>query len=218
MDAEETRKIVGGKVVLVTGAGGSIGSELCRQIAQGNPRKLLLLDHAENSLFYVNLEASERLGADRVKPLLVDLLHVDRLREILRDEKPEIVFHAAAHKHVGMLELHPEEAIRNNVLGTRNISQAALDCGASRFVNISTDKAVSPRNYMGLSKKMTELCVHELARAGGTCFSNVRFGNVAGSTEVSSGSSGIRSRRAARYASQTLAPRGISCPCRKQYT
>ena len=182
VDAEETRKIVGGKVVLVTGAGGSIGSELCRQIAQGNPRKLLLLDRAENSLFYVNLEASERLGADRVKPLLVDLLHVDRLREILRDEKPEIVFHAAAHKHVGMLELHPEEAIRNNVLGTRNISQAALDCGASRFVNISTDKAVSPRNYMGLSKKMTELCVHELARAGGTCFSNVRFGNVAGST------------------------------------
>lgn len=182
MDSEETREIVGGKVVLVTGAGGSIGSELCRQIAQANPRKLLLLDRAENSLFYVNLEVSERLEPARVKPLLVDLLHMDRLREILREEKPEIVFHAAAHKHVGMLELHPEEAIRNNVLGTRNIAQAAVECGGSRFVNISTDKAVSPRNYMGLSKKMTELCIQELARAGGTCFSNVRFGNVAGST------------------------------------
>jgi FlaA1/EpsC-like NDP-sugar epimerase len=182
VDAEETRDIVGGKVVLVTGAGGSIGSELCRQIAQANPRKLLLLDRAENSLFYVNLEISERLGVERVQPLLVDLLHSDRLREILREEKPNIVFHAAAHKHVGMLELHPEEAIRNNVLGTRNIAKAALDCGASQFVNISTDKAVSPRNYMGLSKKMTELCIQELARAGGTCFSNVRFGNVAGST------------------------------------
>lgn len=182
LDAQETQIVVGGKVVLVTGAGGSIGSELCRQIAQANPQKLLLLDRAENSLFYVNLEISERLGPERVKPLLVDLLHRNRLLEILREEKPDIVFHAAAHKHVGMLELHPEEAIRNNVLGTRNIAKAALDCGASRFVNISTDKAVSPRNYMGLSKKITELCIQELARVGGTCFSNVRFGNVAGST------------------------------------
>jgi FlaA1/EpsC-like NDP-sugar epimerase len=182
VDAEGTRGVVGGKVVLVTGAGGSIGSELCRQIAQANPQKLLLLDRSENSLFYVNLEISEKLGGARVKPLLVDLLNVDRLREILREERPEVVFHAAAHKHVGMLELHPEEAIRNNVLGTRNIAEAAMECGATRFVNISTDKAVSPRNYMGLSKKMTELCIQELARKPGTCFSNVRFGNVAGST------------------------------------
>ncbi len=182
VDAEETRSVVGGKVVLVTGAGGSIGSELCRQIAAANPRKLLLLDRSENSLFYVNMEISEQLGAARVKPLLVDLLHIDRLREILQQERPDIVFHAAAHKHVAMLELHPEEAIRNNVLGTRNIAEAALECGTSRFVNISTDKAVSPRNYMGLSKKITELCIQELARVGSTCFSNVRFGNVAGST------------------------------------
>jgi FlaA1/EpsC-like NDP-sugar epimerase len=186
VEAHETRKIVGGKVVLVTGAGGSIGSELCRQIAPAGPRKMLLLDKSENGLFYVNLESSERLGADRVKPFLADLLDIHRLRRILRDERPEVVFHAAAHKHVAMLERYPQEAIRNNVLGTRNIAAAALECGARRFVNISTDKAVDPRNYMGLSKKLTELCIQEFARSvartGGTRFSNVRFGNVAGST------------------------------------
>jgi FlaA1/EpsC-like NDP-sugar epimerase len=182
MDSEGTRKLVSGKVVLVTGAGGSIGSELCRQIADAGPSKLLLLDKSENSLFYVNLEATERLGAERVKPLLVDLTNRDRVTEIVRSERPEVVFHAAAHKHVGLLELHPQEAIRNNVVGTRNIAEAALAAGASRFVNISTDKAVNPRNYMGLSKKLTELCMQELARNHQTRFMNVRFGNVAGST------------------------------------
>ena len=190
IDTRETRKIVGGRTVLVTGAGGSIGSELCRQIASAHPRKLLLLDKSENSLFYANLEASERLGAPRVKPFLADVLDRDSIRKILRSDRPEIVFHAAAHKHVAMLELHPQEAIRNNVLGTRNIAEAAIECGADRFVNISTDKAVDPRNYMGLSKKLTELCIQELARAVApnaehTCqtrLSNVRFGNVAGST------------------------------------
>jgi FlaA1/EpsC-like NDP-sugar epimerase len=182
VDAQETRRIVGGKVVLVTGAGGSIGSELCRQIAEAGPRKLLLLDKAENSLFYVHREVCERLGAARVQPLLADLVHRDRVREILNREKPEIIFHAAAHKHVGLLELHPQEAIRNNVVGTRNIAEAALECGAARFVNISTDKAVNPTSYLGLSKKLTELCIQELARAHKARFSSVRFGNVAGST------------------------------------
>ncbi|MGD0425867.1 MAG: nucleoside-diphosphate sugar epimerase/dehydratase [Candidatus Acidiferrales bacterium] len=182
VDVQQTRRIVGGKVVLVTGAGGSIGSELCRQIAEAGPRMLLLLDKSENSLFYVHRAMCEQLGASRVKPLLADLVYKDRLREILRQEKPEIVFHAAAHKHVGLLELHPQEAIRNNVLGTRNLAEAALECGAARLVNISTDKAVSPRSYLGLSKKLTELCVQELARAHGAKFSSVRFGNVAGST------------------------------------
>jgi FlaA1/EpsC-like NDP-sugar epimerase len=185
-DVRETRNVVGGKTVLVTGAGGSIGSELCRQIAAANPRKLLLLDKSENSLFYVHLEMSERLGANRVKPLFVDLVHADRVRDALRgslrNENLDIVFHAAAHKHVGLLELHPHEAIRNNVLGTRNIAEAALECGVTRFVNISTDKAVSPQNYMGLSKRITELCMQELAATTGARFSSVRFGNVAGST------------------------------------
>lgn len=182
IDASETRKIVAGKVVLVTGAGGSIGSELCRQIAEAGPHKLLLLDKSENSLFYANLEAVERLGPGRPKPIFADLQRRERVREILLNERPDIIFHAAAHKHVGLMELHPREAIRNNVLGTRNLAVAALECGVERFVNISTDKAVQPRNYMGLSKKLTELCVQEMARQYGAHFMNVRFGNVAGST------------------------------------
>lgn len=182
IDVNETRRIVGDKVVLVTGAGGSIGSELCRQIAGAGPKKLLLLDKSENSLFYVHREVSELIGAARAKPLLVDLVYRERIREILRDERPDIIFHAAAHKHVALLELHPQEAIRNNVLGTRNVAEAAQEFGVARFVNISTDKAVSPTSYLGLSKKLTELCVQELAERKGTRFSNVRFGNVAGST------------------------------------
>lgn len=182
VDARETRSVVGGKRVLVTGAGGSIGSELCRQIAAADPQKLLLLDYCENSLFYAHLEACERLGADRAIPLLIDLSQAESVREMMLRERPEVVFHAAAHKHVGLLEAHAHEAIRNNVLATRNVAQAALECGTQRLVNISTDKAVSPRNYMGVSKKLTELCIQELARQTGARFSNVRFGNVAGST------------------------------------
>jgi FlaA1/EpsC-like NDP-sugar epimerase len=182
VDPRETSQVVGGKTVLVSGAGGSIGSELCRQIASAGPRRLLLVDKSENSLFYVHREVSELLGDARVKPFLADLVDRDRIAGILREESPDVVFHAAAYKHVAMLERHPQEAIRNNVVGTLNIVEAALACGVVRFVNISTDKAVAPRNYMGLSKKLTELCIQELSRAGGTCLSNVRFGNVAGST------------------------------------
>lgn len=185
IDVEKTREIVGGQTVLVTGAGGSIGSELCRQIATADARMLVLIDKSENGLFYANLESSERLGKTRVRPYLADLVDRDRVSTILKNERPDIAFHAAAHKHVAMLELHPEEAIRNNVLGTRNVAEAALESGVARFVNISTDKAVDPRNYMGLSKKLTELCIQEFARTAGTGrtrLSNVRFGNVAGST------------------------------------
>lgn len=194
LDPRQIREVVGDKVILVTGAGGSIGSELCRQIAAAGPKRLLLLDKAENSLFYANLEARERLDVARIHPLLIDLLDRRRLMETLAAERPEIIFHAAAHKHVGLLEMHPHEAIRNNVFGARNIAEAAVAFGAERFVNISTDKAVHPQSYMGLSKKITELCMQEMARAqasstsgtaaGGsaTRFMNVRFGNVAGST------------------------------------
>jgi FlaA1/EpsC-like NDP-sugar epimerase len=186
LDSDEVRKAVEGKTILVSGAGGSIGSELARQIATGDPRKLILLDKSENSLFYVNLEVSERLAADRVKPILTDLSGLGRMRTILKHEQPEIIFHAAAHKHVSMTELHPQEAIRNNVLGTRNLAEAAADLGVEAFVNISTDKAVDSQNYMGLSKKITELCIQELAgrttASGDTRFANVRFGNVAGSS------------------------------------
>ena len=181
-DPAFVREVIGDRVVLVTGAGGSIGSELCRQIASGSPRKLILLERSENSLFYINLELQDRFPTLCIEPRLVDVTCRDRVRAIFESERPEIIFHAAAHKHVHLMELHPYEAVRNNVLGTRNTALAARDFGASRFVNISTDKAVKPRNYMGLSKKITELLVRELAQSSQTRFMSVRFGNVAGST------------------------------------
>lgn len=181
-DASEIAEIVGDKVVLVTGAGGSIGSELSRQVATGGPRTLLLLDKSENSLFYIHRELHELHPSLNIKPLLADITTRDLINDIFRDERPAVVFHAAAHKHVGLLEMHPTEAIRNNVIGIRNVATAALRNETERFVNISTDKAVNPENYMGLSKKFTELCIQELSTQGQTRFMNVRFGNVAGST------------------------------------
>ena len=181
-EPEEIRKIVGGKTVLITGAGGSIGSELARQVASGSPATLLLLDKSENSLFYIHRELREHYPDLILRPLLIDLACRDFVDEFMREEQPEVIFHAAAHKHVGLIELHPHEGIRNNVLGIRNLALAALRCGAKLFVNISSDKAVNPRNYMGCTKRITELLMQDLARQGVTRFMNVRFGNVAGST------------------------------------
>lgn len=182
VDIAETRKLVENEVVLITGAGGSIGSELARQVAAAHPRKLLLLDKSESGLFYANMEAREKLGVAAVMPILADVLDRDRLRHLFHSERPSLVFHAAAYKHVAMMDLYPREAIRNNVIGTHYVAHAALEFGARRFVNISTDKAVNPRNWMGLSKKLTELCIEEFSSAAATRFSNVRFGNVAGSS------------------------------------
>ena len=181
-DPETANAVVGGKVVLVTGAGGTIGSELSRQVAAANPRLLLLLDKSENSLFYTHLEIMERYPNVAVKPLLVDIVQRDVIRKLFAEEKPEIVFHAAAHKHVGLLEMHPNEAIRNNVLGTRNVLLAAAEEGVERLVNISTDKAVNPSCFMGLSKKLTEMLTQEIAKTRSKRFMSVRFGNVAGSS------------------------------------
>jgi FlaA1/EpsC-like NDP-sugar epimerase/dTDP-4-amino-4,6-dideoxygalactose transaminase len=182
-DPAEIAEIVGDRVVLITGAGGSIGSELSRQIAACGPKQILLLERTENSLFYIDRELRERFPGMAIKPLLVDTTQRAQVDEAFRTNQPSLVFHAAAHKHVGLLELHPTEAIRNNVLGTRNVALAAAKYGVERFVNISTDKAVNPENYMGLSKKLTELCMQNLAgRQTATRFMNVRFGNVAGST------------------------------------
>ena len=182
VNSAETAGLIQGQVVLITGAGGTIGAELARQVAAAGPRRLILLDKSENGLFYSHGEACERLGAASVRPFLADLCDRARVRELLRAEQPAIVLHAAAHKHVSMMELHPREAIRNNVLGTRNVAEAAVEFRVARFVNISTDKAVKPRNWMGLSKKLTELCVQELSSLAVTRFSSVRFGNVAGSS------------------------------------
>lgn len=177
-----TRRLVEGKVVLITGAGGSIGSELCRQVAAGNPKQLLMLDKSENSLFYSHMGIEEAHPALQAVPLLADISDRRLVRDLMLQYRPNLVFHAAAFKHVRMMELHPEQAIRNNVLGTRNVLEAALEARTEVVVNVSTDKAVKPRNYMGLSKKIAEFVVQQFASRHAARFMNVRFGNVAGST------------------------------------
>jgi FlaA1/EpsC-like NDP-sugar epimerase len=180
-DSEMTRALVMDKVVLVTGAGGSIGSELCRQLAGAGPRRLVLVEKSENNLFHIQLAVRERAPNLDLGVHLRDITDAESVRELFASENPQVVFHAAAFKHVGMMELHPQEAIRNNVLGTRNVATAALAAGVESFVNISTDKAVSPQNYMGLSKMMAEMIIRDIAKKYGVRFVNVRFGNVAGS-------------------------------------
>lgn len=181
-DPALTRSLLLGKVVLVTGAGGSIGSELCLQIAAAGPLRLILLDKSENSLFYSHLAISEKFPGVETHLCLADITDENLMRDIFLRERPELVFHAAAFKHVGMMQLHPYEAIRNNVLGTRILANLAIEMGTKRFVNISTDKSVNPRCYMGLSKKFAEMAVKHLGEKHQARFLNVRFGNVAGST------------------------------------
>ncbi|MGH9740433.1 MAG: SDR family NAD(P)-dependent oxidoreductase [Candidatus Acidiferrales bacterium] len=180
-DPQMIRALVANKVVLVTGAGGSIGSELCRQLADAGPRRLVLVDKSENNLFHIQLGVRERAPDLDVGVYLRDITDAESVREMFGGEAPQIVFHAAAFKHVGMMELHPREAIRNNVLGTRNVANAALAAKVESLVNISTDKAVNPRNYMGLSKMLAEMIIRNLANKNQVRFVNVRFGNVAGS-------------------------------------
>lgn len=171
-----------GKTVLVTGAGGSIGSELCIQIAAAKPARLILVEKSENSLFYSQLNITEKSPEVETVPCLIDVTDADQLRAVFERERPNVVFHAAAYKHVGMMELHPHAAIRNNVIGTKNVAMLCLEFGAERFVNISTDKSVNPRCYMGLSKKIAEQIVKRIGQRHQVRFLNVRFGNVAGST------------------------------------
>lgn len=174
--------LLAGKTILVTGAGGSIGSELCIQIAAAKPARLILVEKSENSLFYSQLNIAEKSPEVETVPCLVDVTDVDQLRAVFERERPSVVFHAAAYKHVGMMELHPHAAIRNNVIGTKNVAMLCLEFGAERFVNISTDKSVNPRCYMGLSKKIAEQIVKRIGQRHQVRFLNVRFGNVAGST------------------------------------
>lgn len=176
-----------GKRVLVTGAGGSIGSELCRQIVPERPSQLLLLDHSEFALYSIHQELEAQcveLGVDLV-PLLGNVTHRRRLEEVCSHYRPQTVYHAAAYKHVPMVEANPAEGIFNNVFGTLNAAQVAQRHGVENFVLISTDKAVRPTNVMGASKRMAELVLQALAAQsgeGGTCFGMVRFGNVLGSS------------------------------------
>ena len=169
------------KRVLVTGAGGSIGAELCRQIALSNPALLVLVGHGENSIFDAQAHLREQFPGVPVQAVIADIRDSVRLSACFRKTSPEIVFHAAAHKHVPLMEENPEEAITNNVIGTANVVDACVHWSVERLVMISTDKAVSPTSMMGASKRVAEMIVRERARRSGRAFSVVRFGNVLGS-------------------------------------
>jgi len=166
--------------IMVTGAGGSIGAELCRQLCTLWPKEIILLDKDENSVF--EIDSGIRLeGSCNLSPVIVNLKNKTRLEHILKKYQPQIIFHAAAHKHVPLMEHNMSEAVLNNVIGTRNLAQLADNYGVQRFIFISTDKAINPTSIMGASKKVAEIIIQEIARRSRTMYSCVRFGNVLGS-------------------------------------
>ena len=169
------------KVVMVTGGGGSIGSELCRQIAAHHPKQLIIVDIYENNAYDIQQELKRKYPALNVEVLIGSVRNTHRINNIFEKYRPNIVYHAAAHKHVPLMEDSPNEAIKNNVFGTFKTAEAADRYGAEKFVLISTDKAVNPTNIMGASKRMCEMIVQMFARHSGTNFVAVRFGNVLGS-------------------------------------
>ncbi|MBC2320361.1 polysaccharide biosynthesis protein [Listeria booriae] len=169
------------KTVLITGAGGSIGSEICRQLLKYEPEKLILLGHGENSIYLIEQELRELTENTILVPIIADIKNGQQMHEIVEEYMPNVIYHAAAHKHVTLMEQNPHEAIRNNVIGTKNISAAADKFGVQSFVMISSDKAVNSTGVMGASKRMCEMVVQEFAQKSNTKFSAVRFGNVLGS-------------------------------------
>jgi FlaA1/EpsC-like NDP-sugar epimerase len=183
MELERVGAYLTGKTVMVTGAGGSVGSELCRQIARVAPRSLVLVDPAEDILFEILRELVDVRHVHGAVPVLADCREEDRMREVLMEHRPSVVFHAAAYKHVGMMERNPIEAVRNNSLATRLIARIAGELGVASFVLISTDKAVKPATVMGASKALAEWAVEAATtQYPNTSFAAVRFGNVLGSS------------------------------------
>jgi FlaA1/EpsC-like NDP-sugar epimerase len=180
-DRQELHVLLEGKRVLVTGAGGSIGSELCRQIALYKPAMLVLFERYENGLHALDLELRSKFPLVKIVPAVGDVTVPERVSEVLAQTRPELIFHAAAHKHVPLMEVNPKEAVRNNVSGTKTVAEAALAAGVERFVLISTDKAVNPTSVMGATKRVAEEFIQSLNRNGQTKFTVVRFGNVLGS-------------------------------------
>jgi FlaA1/EpsC-like NDP-sugar epimerase len=185
MELERVGAYLAGETVLVTGAGGSIGSELCRQIARVEPHRIVLLDHAEDNLFSIQreLEDERHVPPTMLAAVLADCKEEERMREVFAEYRPTIVFHAAAYKHVGLMEANPVEAVRNNAIGTRVVAHVAGEMRVKRFVLVSTDKAVAPATVMGASKALAEFALEAASvRWPGTCFNAVRFGNVLGSS------------------------------------
>ncbi|MFJ7974831.1 polysaccharide biosynthesis protein [Peribacillus sp. NPDC096379] len=171
-----------GKTVLVTGAGGSIGSEISRQIAKFQPQRLLLLGHGENSIYLIDMELKEKYKErSEIIPIIADVQDRVRIFNIMSEYRPDVVYHAAAHKHVPLMEYNPMEAVKNNIFGTRNVAEAADMFGVKNFVLVSTDKAVNPPNVMGATKRFAEMIIQNLAKESATKFVAVRFGNVLGS-------------------------------------
>ena len=181
LDMETAKALVKGKRILITGAGGSIGSELCRQVLALEPSSLVLFERYENALWAVERSLAPRKGNVELYPVIADATDEGRVEDVLREHRPHVIFHAAAHKHVPLMELNPCEAIKNNIKGTRIVSQAAIRHGVERFVLISSDKAVNPSSVMGATKRAAELLTMALAERASTCLVVVRFGNVIGS-------------------------------------
>lgn len=183
LDIESIKDQITDKVILITGAGGSIGSEICRQIIQFNPAKLLLLGHGENSIYLIDreLRTHHQNCPTEIVPIIADIQDREKINEIMEQYHPDIVYHAAAHKHVPLMEYNPKEAVKNNIFGTKNVAEAAKAAKVKNFVMVSTDKANNPPNVMGSTKRIAEMIVTGLNEEGCTKFSAVRFGNVLGS-------------------------------------
>jgi FlaA1/EpsC-like NDP-sugar epimerase len=181
LDDASIRKYLNGKRVLVSGAAGSIGSEICRQVATYSPAMLVLLDSAETPLFFIEQELTARFPALRIVPVLCDVRNQKRLEQVFSDTLPEVVYHAAAYKHVPMVEQNPAEAVLCNVFGSMNMATTSQQFGVHNFVLISSDKAVNPTNVMGTTKRVAEKFIQALSEGSKTKFSTVRFGNVLGS-------------------------------------
>jgi FlaA1/EpsC-like NDP-sugar epimerase len=182
LDVAETGDYLTGKSIMVTGAGGSIGLELCRQIARLGPDRLILVERSEYNLYNLTLELSDAEPAPRLVPVVADVNDRPKISHVMEEHRPQVLFHAAAHKHVPLLEENPEEALLNNFVGTMSVAELAHRAGLGSFVLVSTDKAVNPTSFMGASKKLAELFVQAFDKQSETRFVTVRFGNVLGST------------------------------------
>ncbi|MET3697032.1 FlaA1/EpsC-like NDP-sugar epimerase [Bacillus oleivorans] len=182
LDLKSISKSITDKTILVTGAGGSIGSEICRQVCRFNPKKIVLLGHGENSIYEIDLELRNQYKDKfQIIPVIADVQDRARIFEVMEVHKPNMVYHAAAHKHVPLMEYNPKEAVKNNVIGTKNMAEAADTFGVVTFVLISSDKAVNPTNVMGSTKRIAEMVIQKMDQVSKTKFVAVRFGNVLGS-------------------------------------